>query len=71
MTREYRRRGVLVRMCSPAEDALMTEMRIAGDGTTKIARALTDRFGHPRSAATINMRLKALAERDEREDRWP
>jgi hypothetical protein len=63
----YRRGGTLVRPFTAEEDALMEAMRVAGAGTTAIARALAARSGHPRSAATVNMRLKALARRAEGE----
>jgi hypothetical protein len=56
---------MLVRPFTPAEDRLMTALRIEGLGTTAIAKFLLANFGHPRSAATVNMRLKRLAEIEE------
>jgi hypothetical protein len=46
----YRRGGTLVRPFDAEEDALMEAMRVAGAGTTTIARELAARSGHPRSA---------------------
>jgi hypothetical protein len=63
----YRRGSILVVPFTPAEDALMEALRVARWGTTAIARELAARSGHPRSAATVNMRLKALARRAEGE----
>lgn len=53
-------RHQVVRPFSAEEDALITEARIANLGTTAIARLVNGR-----SPATINMRLKALAVREE------
>lgn len=50
---------------SPAEDALITELRIQGMGTTEIATFVRAAQGTKRSAATINMRLKTLAAHEE------
>jgi hypothetical protein len=61
----YRRGAQLVQAFSPEEDAYLTTLRIAGHGTTAIARAVSARFGKPRSPATINMRLKTLAKIEE------
>ncbi len=58
-------RPQIVRPFGLEEDEAMTAARIAGLGTTAIARQLQERFGRPRSQATVNMRLKALAARDE------
>lgn len=61
----YQRGDTIVRPFSDAEDALITELRVLGMGTTEIA-SFASAAGHPpRSQATINMRLKALAVRDE------
>jgi hypothetical protein len=49
----------------PIEDELITDRRLAGLGTTVIARELYQRLGSRRTQATINMRLKTLAARDE------
>jgi hypothetical protein len=62
---EYRRGTQTVRRFSPDEDATIERMRTAGAGTSQIARVVSARFGKPRSPATINMRLKTLAMRDE------
>jgi hypothetical protein len=58
-------RRQIVRRFSPDEDAAIERMRIAGAGTSEIAIAVSALFGKPRSPATINMRLKTLAARDE------
>lgn len=52
---------------SPDEDALITELRVQGMGTTEIAKFLLTAQGVTRSPATINMRLKSLAAIDEAE----
>lgn len=57
----YRRGRQTVRPFSPQEDALLTRMRVNGQGTTAIARAVSA-LGSVRSPATINMRLKTLAQ---------
>lgn len=59
--RAYMRGGVEVRSFSAEEDAWITALRIQGYSTPEIARIGARRFGHPRSAATIGMRLKMLA----------
>lgn len=61
----YQRGGVTVFPFSPDEDALITELRIAGMGTTEIAKFVAVALGSQRSPATINMRLKTLAEHEE------
>ena len=65
-TREfaYERGGRLVRSFTAEEDQTLTALRIEGLSTPRIAQALTDRFGHPRTAATINIRLRMLAARE-------
>lgn len=67
----YRRtkRGVEeeVRLFRPAEDEMITRLRIEGWGTTDIARYVRAEFGIKRSAATINMRLKSLAAIEEKD----
>lgn len=55
-----------IRKFEPIEDELITDHRLAGMGTTAIARELWRYLGSRRSPATINMRLKTLAEREER-----
>jgi hypothetical protein len=61
----YMRGDTLVRPFSAAEDALITELRILGMGTTEIAK-FAEAAGHPpRTQATINMRLKSLASRED------
>ena len=61
----YRRGARVVRPFSAEEDALITELRVIGMGTTEIARFVWAAQGSKRSPATINMRLKALAAREE------
>lgn len=51
----------------PIEDELITDRRLAGLGTTVIARELYRYTGSRRSPATINMRLKTLATREEKD----
>lgn len=64
-TREfsYERAGRLVRSFTPDEDSVLTALRIEGLSTPRIAQALSDQFGHPRTAATVNIRLRMLAAR--------
>lgn len=50
---------------SPAEDELLTRLRIDGLGTTEIARRLAVDLKARRSPATVNMRLKTLAAHEE------
>lgn len=57
----YKRNGREVRSFSREEDAWITALRIQGYSTTKIAMLATLRWGHPRNAATIGIRLKMLA----------
>lgn len=65
---DYMRGDTLVRAFTEAEDALITELRIAGMGTTEIAK-FSAAAGHPaRTQATINMRLKSLAAIEEASD---
>lgn len=52
----------------PIEDELITDRRLAGLGTTVIAKELYRLLGSRRSQATINMRLKTLAAKDEAAD---
>jgi hypothetical protein len=61
----YTRNGVSVRSFSAEEDALLTSLRVAGLKSPAIARALTDRFGHPRSAHTVLVRLVLLSNLEE------
>jgi hypothetical protein len=49
----------------PLEDELITDRRLEGLGTTVISRELYRYTGSRRSPATINMRLKTLAAKDE------
>lgn len=60
----YVRNGVLVKSFSREEDEIIEAMRVGGATTTKIAAALTERFGHRRSPHTVNMRLTLLANSD-------
>ena len=63
--RGYYRSNTFVRFFSDTEDDFITDLRIAGMGTTAIAAAVKSDLGITRSPATINMRLKALAAREE------
>lgn len=58
-------RPQVVRPFTTAGDALITALRIDGLGTTEIAQRLREDLGESRSPATINMRLKSLAAKDE------
>ena len=62
---EYERNGVTVHSFSREEDAWITALRIQGYSITKIAELGTKRFGHPRTPATISMRLTMLANRED------
>lgn len=57
----YIRNGVLVKSFTAEEDAALTSLRIAGVAVAKIADELTVRFGHRRSAHSVNMRLVMLS----------
>lgn len=61
----YFRNGKVVRGFQPEEDALIDALRVLGVGTSRISQALWAAFRSDRSQATVNMRLKALAERAE------
>ena len=54
-----------VRPFTDSEDDFITDLRIAGYGTTAIAEAVWTDLHVRRSPATINMRLKSLAAREE------
>lgn len=56
-----------IRPFEPIEDELITDRRLSGLGTTAIAHELYRYLGSRRSQATINMRLKTLAAREERD----
>jgi hypothetical protein len=58
---EYVRNGRWVRTFSSEEDCCIEQLRMDGLSTPAIARLVTEHFGHPRSAHTIGMRLKMLA----------
>lgn len=60
-TKAYSRNGTPVVPFGEPEDEVLTALRVAGLTTTKIAERLTERFGHRRSAHTVNMRLVLLA----------
>lgn len=64
----YARNGVPVRSFSAEEDAFIEAQRLAGASCASIGRACGERFGHPRSHATISYRLAGLAARAEMED---
>jgi hypothetical protein len=61
----YSRGAQTVRPFGRDEDALITELRVLGMGTTEIAKFLGAALGSSRSPATINMRLKLLAAKEE------
>lgn len=63
--RAYQRGGRTVRPFEPLEDDIITDRRLDGLGTTAIARELYRYTGYRRSPATINMRLKSLAARED------
>ncbi len=58
---DYIRNGSRVVSFSRDEDAWIQALRIQGYATTKIAALAEKRWGHPRSAHTIVIRLKQLA----------
>ena len=60
---DYVRNGRRVVSFSPDEDARIEALRIQGFTTTRIADLAERRWGHPRNAATINIRLKQIANR--------
>lgn len=62
---DYTRGGVPVRGFSEEEDAYITACRTEGLTTTNIAMLVGVHFGHKRSAATINVRLRMLASTEE------
>jgi len=57
----YMRAGRPVRSFSREEDAYLTALRVEGLSTPKIARLVSQRFGHPRTAHTIHVRLGLLS----------
>lgn len=57
----YQRNGVLVKSFSREEDDYLTALRVEGLSVCKIAPLVTARFGHRRSAHTINVRLVLLS----------
>lgn len=60
-----RRTGVSVRSFSPEDDAFIVALRVQGFSTPRIAELIEKRTGYRRSAATISIRLRMLANRDE------
>ena len=58
---DYVRAGRRVKSFSREEGAFIQALRVQGYTTTFIAEMVGKRFGHIRSAATINIRLKMLA----------
>ncbi len=64
-TFSYTRRGRPVRSFSGEEDAFIEELRRRGTATPAIARACELRFGHRRTPATICIRLRGLAAKEE------
>ena len=67
--RSYLRNGVLVTPFSDEEDSFIRELRIAGVKTPKIAERCMKKFGHRRTAHSIEVRLVMLANAEEREAR--
>lgn len=63
--REYVRGGVVVRRFTAEDDAFITALRIQRFTTPQIAALLAKRTGHPRTAATISMRLTMLSNVEE------
>ena len=65
VTRTYAvtRNGRPVVFFDADEDALLEAMRAEGSTWAEIARACLDRFGRGRSASTVGLRLKMLANR--------
>jgi IS30 family transposase len=61
----YTRNGRPVKSFSDDEDRLITALRIEGHSTVRIAEIVTERFGHRRSAHTINVRLVLLSNAEE------
>ena len=57
----YMRNGSEVRSFTPAEDAMILEMRAAGAVCRVIADACMARVGHRRTPQTVCMRIKMLA----------
>lgn len=63
--RSYYRGQTFVRAFTDTEDDFITDLRLEGWGTTAIAKAVASDLKIRRSPATINMRLKALAARED------
>lgn len=63
--RSYYRGQIFVRAFTDTEDDFITDLRLAGWGTTAIAGAVLSDLKIRRSPATINMRLKSLAAKDD------
>jgi hypothetical protein len=61
----YQRSGHAVRSFSPDEDALIQALRCQEYTFQAIANVCEKRFGHRRTAATICVRLRCLAARQE------
>lgn len=61
----YWRGNTYVRLFSDTEDDFITDLRIAGMSTAAIAKAVLSDLKIRRSAATISMRLKILAAKEE------
>lgn len=60
----YRRNGRLVRPFTPEEDSFIEAERAAGKSVREIAKASSARFGEPRSAHSVRIRLLMLAASD-------
>jgi DNA-binding CsgD family transcriptional regulator len=64
----YTRNGVTVAGFTALEDTLITTLRLQAFSTVRIARVVTKRFGHKRTACTIHTRLRMLATLDQADD---
>jgi len=62
----YVRAGRIVRTFAAEEDAFIAALRTGGLTTPQIAARTSERFGHPRTAATVLVRLRMLANLEHR-----
>jgi hypothetical protein len=58
---DYIRNGVRVKSFSRDEDALIVALRVQSYPVETIAKVVSKRFGHPRTAHTVNIRLVLLS----------
>ena len=61
----YLHRGQARRRFTREEDAFVEARCVAGDNDREIARACTERFGHPRTSHTVRIRLRNLGSVEE------